>query len=87
MAKGYDTTVTRARRLTEKTKKKTDKPDGKPVLCQRTFSSVFRAVFFYTAKLHSLTVSVWAPHLFLSKFLFFLSVIIINNIYLTAIGL
>jgi len=38
------TTVTRTRHteLTEKT----DKPDGKPVLCQRTFSSVFRAVFF-----------------------------------------
>jgi hypothetical protein len=46
MAKGYDTTFTRARRLTEKTKK-TDKPDGKPVLCQRTFSSVFRAVFLH----------------------------------------
>jgi len=28
--------------------KKTDKPDRKPVLCQRTFSSVFRAVFFFT---------------------------------------
>jgi len=27
-------------------KKITDKPDGKPVLCQRIFSSVFRAVFF-----------------------------------------
>jgi hypothetical protein len=27
-------------------KKKTDTPAGKPVLCQRTFSSVFRAVFF-----------------------------------------
>jgi len=39
------TTVTRTRRHTELTKK-TDKPDGKPVLCQRTFSSVFRAVFF-----------------------------------------
>ena len=25
---------------------RTDKPDGKPVLCQRTFSSVFRAVFY-----------------------------------------
>ena len=36
-------------------KKKPDKPDGKPVLCQRTFNSVFRAVFFYTVKLHSLT--------------------------------
>jgi hypothetical protein len=46
------TTVTRTRRHTELTKK-TDKPDGKPVLCQRTFSSV-RAVF-YTVKLHSLT--------------------------------
>jgi hypothetical protein len=31
-----------------------DKPDGKPVLCQRTFNSVFRAVL-YTVKLHSLT--------------------------------
>jgi len=30
---------------THRTDKKTDKPDGKPVLCQRTFSSVFRAVF------------------------------------------
>ena len=39
------TTVTRTRRHIELTKK-TDKPDGKPVLCQRTFSSVFRAVFF-----------------------------------------
>jgi hypothetical protein len=38
-----------------RTEKKTDKPDGKPVLCQRTFSSVFRAVLFYTVKLHSLT--------------------------------
>jgi hypothetical protein len=47
------TIVTRTRRHTELTKK-SDKPDGKPVLCQRTFSSVFRAVF-YTDKLHSLT--------------------------------
>jgi hypothetical protein len=39
------TVVTRTRRRTELTKK-TDKPDGKPLLCQRTFSSVFRAVFF-----------------------------------------
>ena len=36
--------VTRTRRHTELTKK-TDKPDGKPVLCQRTFSSVFSTVF------------------------------------------
>jgi hypothetical protein len=41
------TTVTRTRRHTELTKK-TDKPVGKPVLCQRTFSSVFRAVFSYS---------------------------------------
>jgi len=42
--------VTRTRRHTELTKKKTEKP----VLCQRNFSSVFRAVF-YTVKLRSLT--------------------------------
>ena len=49
------TIVTRTRRHTELTKK-SDKPDGKPVLYQRTFSSVFRVVFFfYTVKLHSLT--------------------------------
>jgi len=34
---------------------KSDKTERKSVLCQRTFSSVFRAVFFYTVKLHSLT--------------------------------
>jgi hypothetical protein len=45
-------TVTRTRRHTELTKKP-DKPDGKPVLCQRIFSSDFRAVF-YTVKLYSL---------------------------------
>jgi hypothetical protein len=48
------TIVTRTRRHTKLTKK-TDKPDGKPVLCQKTFSSFFRAVFFYTVKLHNLT--------------------------------
>jgi hypothetical protein len=47
------TIVTRTRRRKELTKK-SDKPDGKPVLCQRIFSSVFRAVY-YTVKLHSLT--------------------------------
>jgi len=31
---------------THRTDKKTDKPDGKTVLCHRTFSSVFRAGFF-----------------------------------------
>jgi hypothetical protein len=48
------TIVTRKRRHTELTKKP-DTNFGKPVLCQRTFRSVFRAVF-YTVKLHSLTL-------------------------------
>jgi len=52
------TIFTRIRRHTDVTNK-TDKPDGKPVLCQRTFSSVLRAVFFHTVKLHSLTWGVW----------------------------
>jgi hypothetical protein len=39
------TIVTRTRRHTELTKR-TDRPDGKPVLYQRTFSSVFREVYF-----------------------------------------
>jgi hypothetical protein len=47
------TIVTRTRRHTELIKK-TNKPDGKPVLYQRAFSSVFHAIF-YTVKLHSLT--------------------------------
>jgi 3-methyladenine DNA glycosylase/8-oxoguanine DNA glycosylase len=39
---------------------RTDKPDGKPVLCQRTFSSVFSAVF---SQLNSTVYleSVWGP--------------------------
>jgi hypothetical protein len=37
------TVVRRTRRRTELTQK-TKKPEAKPVLCQRTFSSVFRAV-------------------------------------------
>jgi hypothetical protein len=41
------TTVTRKRRHTELTKK-TDKPEGKPVLCQRTFGTVFTYSFFFT---------------------------------------
>jgi hypothetical protein len=41
------TIVTRTRRHTELTKR-TDKTDGKPVLCQRTFSPVFRAVFLHS---------------------------------------
>jgi len=44
------TIVTRTRRHTELTNLM-----GKLVLCQRTFSLFFRAVFFYTAKLHVLT--------------------------------
>jgi hypothetical protein len=47
------TIVKRTRRHTELTKI-TDKLEGKTVLCQRTFSSVFISVF-YTVKLHSLT--------------------------------
>jgi len=47
------TIVTRTRRHKELTKK-TDKPHGKPVLCQRTFSSVF-VQSFYTFNLSSLT--------------------------------
>jgi hypothetical protein len=47
------TTVTHTRRHTELTKKKPDKPDGKPVLCHKTSSSVFRAVFD-AVKLHGL---------------------------------
>jgi hypothetical protein len=43
-SKDLSTIVTRTRRQTELTKE-IDKPNGKPVLCQRTFSSVFRAVF------------------------------------------
>jgi hypothetical protein len=46
------TIVTRTRR--HRTDKKIDKPDWKPVLCQRIFSYVFRAIF-YTVKQHSLT--------------------------------
>jgi hypothetical protein len=44
------TTVTRTRRHTEltKKKKKTDRLNGKPVLCQRAFSSVFRAVSLHS---------------------------------------
>ena len=48
-------TVTHTGRHTEQ--EKVDRSDGKPLLCQRTFSSVFRADF-YTVKLHSLTYSV-----------------------------
>jgi len=46
--------VTRTRRHTELTKKekKNDKPDGKPLLCQRIFSSDFRAVFLHSKNAH-----------------------------------
>jgi hypothetical protein len=46
------TTVTSTIRHPELTKK-TNKPDGKPVLCQRTFSSVFRAFSTQLVKLRS----------------------------------
>jgi hypothetical protein len=42
-----DTTVTSSEG-TQQTWQKTDKPNGKPMLCQRTFSSVFRAVVLYS---------------------------------------
>ena len=42
------------RTIRHKNCQKSDKSDGKPLLWQKTFSSVFRAVF-YTVKLHSLT--------------------------------
>ena len=48
----FPTTVTRTSRHTELTK--TDKRDGKPVLCHRKFSPVF-VQFFYAVKMHSLT--------------------------------
>jgi hypothetical protein len=47
--------------------KKTDKPDGKPMLSQRTFSSFFRATI-YTVKLHSLTQSVWGLTIYFQAF-------------------
>jgi len=39
-------TIVDKNKKTHRADKRTDKPDGKPVLCQRTFSSVFLAVFF-----------------------------------------
>jgi hypothetical protein len=39
--------ASRTRRHTD-SNKNTDKPDGKPVLCQVTFRSVFRAVVLHT---------------------------------------
>jgi len=39
------TTVTHKRRPTELTKKKTEKPDGKPVLCQRALTSDITSFF------------------------------------------
>jgi hypothetical protein len=47
--------------MTHRTGKKTNNPDGKPVMCQRTFISV-HVQFFYTVKLHSLTYGVWVPY-------------------------
>jgi hypothetical protein len=41
------TIVTRTRRHTQN-RKKADKPDEKPVLCQRTSSSVFREIFLHS---------------------------------------
>jgi hypothetical protein len=73
MDKGYDTTFTRARRLTENTHKKlTNLMEN--LCCARENSVQFFVQFFCTVKLHSLTVSVWAPHLLLCNSCSFLSV-------------
>jgi hypothetical protein len=45
---------------THRTNLKTDKSDGKHVLCLRSFTSIFLQ-YFYTVKLHSLPQSVWGP--------------------------
>jgi hypothetical protein len=45
---------------TQQNLQKTDKPDRKPVLCQRIFSSVFVQIF-YTVIQQILTYSVWGP--------------------------
>jgi len=42
------TIVTRTRRHTKLKKKKPEIPRGKPVLCQRTFSSVFSCRFLHS---------------------------------------
>jgi len=42
-------------------KKKTDRPDRKPVLCQRNSVQFFVQFFLYIFKLHSLTYSVLVP--------------------------
>jgi hypothetical protein len=69
MARGYDTTFTRARRLTEKPPKTlTNLIEN--LCCAREHSVQFFVQCFYIVKLHSLTVSVWVHHTFLSKFLF-----------------
>ena len=41
-------TIVTGTRNTELTKKKTDKPIGKHVMCQGIFSSVFRAVYLHS---------------------------------------
>jgi hypothetical protein len=46
---------------TQQNWQKTDKPDGKPVLCQKTFSLVFCAVFFTQLTLNLLNPSILAP--------------------------
>jgi hypothetical protein len=51
-----DTTMAHAQEDTQNSQKKTDKPDGKLLLCQRTFSSVFRAVFFIQITAHFILV-------------------------------
>jgi hypothetical protein len=43
-----DTTTASSQGTQQNWQKNTDKPDGKPVLWERTFSSVFRAVFLHS---------------------------------------
>jgi hypothetical protein len=68
MAKGCNNTFTHARRLTEETKN--GQTCWKTCAVPENIQFSFSCSFFYMVKLHSLTVSVWVPHLFLSKFLF-----------------
>ena len=46
---------------TQNWQKKTDKPDGKTVQCQKYSVQFFVQFIFYTVKPHSLTESVWGP--------------------------
>jgi len=53
-------TVATRTRTVKQNGQKTDKPNGKPLLCQRTLSSISYAVF-NTVKLYSLTKNMRGP--------------------------